>query len=88
VRSLRLRSQASAILGVRATCSTTSAYTPQGINVSYTRRPPVPGLLQCADYRSEWSRSRSTCADYPGRCAGYPQGTFAIERFSISRPTA
>jgi carbon-monoxide dehydrogenase large subunit len=57
------------------------AYTPQGINVSYNSATAVPGLYRLPNYRLEVTAVETNkVPTMPVRGAGYPQGTFAMER--------
>jgi carbon-monoxide dehydrogenase large subunit len=71
-----------AILGVRGTLlSDQGAYTPQGINVSYNSATALPGPYRLPSYSlSVLAVETNKVPTMPVRGAGYPQGTFAMER--------
>ena len=57
------------------------AYTPQGINVSYNSATAVPGMYRLPNYHLEvMAVETNKVPTMPVRGAGYPQGTFAMER--------
>jgi aerobic carbon-monoxide dehydrogenase large subunit len=57
------------------------AYTPQGINVSYNSATAVPGIYRLPNYRLDVTAVETNkVPTMPVRGAGYPQGTFAMER--------
>jgi carbon-monoxide dehydrogenase large subunit len=57
------------------------AYTPQGINVSYNSATALPGVYQLPNYRLDViAVETNKVPTMPVRGAGYPQGTFAMER--------
>jgi carbon-monoxide dehydrogenase large subunit len=57
------------------------AYTPQGINVSYNSATAVPGPYRLPNYQLEVTAVETNkVPTMPVRGAGYPQGTFAMER--------
>jgi aerobic carbon-monoxide dehydrogenase large subunit len=57
------------------------AYTPQGINVSYNSATAVPGTYRLPNYRlNVIAVETNKVPTMPVRGAGYPQGTFAMER--------
>ena len=71
-----------AILGVRGTLlNDQGAYTPQGINVSYNSATALPGPYKVPSYSLRVvAVETNKVPTMPVRGAGYPQGTFAIER--------
>ncbi len=71
-----------AIAGVRGTLiHDQGAYTPQGINVSYNSATAVPGPYRVPNYRLDvLAVETNKVPTMPVRGAGYPQGTFAMER--------
>jgi carbon-monoxide dehydrogenase large subunit len=71
-----------AILGVRGTLlNDQGAYTPQGINVSYNSATALPGPYKVPNYALRVvAVETNKVPTMPVRGAGYPQGTFAIER--------
>ena len=71
-----------ALLGVRGSLiNDQGAYTPQGINVSYNSATAVPGLYRLPNYHLEVTAVETNkVPTMPVRGAGYPQGTFAMER--------
>jgi carbon-monoxide dehydrogenase large subunit len=71
-----------AILGVRGTLlNDQGAYTPQGINVSYNSATALPGPYKVPSYSlTVVAVETNKVPTMPVRGAGYPQGTFAIER--------
>ena len=71
-----------AILGIRGTLvNDQGAYTPQGINVSYNSATAVPGPYMVPSYSLRvLAVETNKVPTMPVRGAGYPQGTFAIER--------
>ena len=57
------------------------AYTPHGINVSYNSATAVPGPYRLPNYRLDVTAVETNkVPTMPVRGAGYPQGTFAMER--------
>lgn len=70
------------ILGVRGTLiHDQGAYTPQGINLSYNSATSLPGPYKVPHYRLEVTAVETNkVPTMPVRGAGYPQGTFAMER--------
>ena len=70
------------ILGVRGTLiHDQGAYTPQGINLSYNSATSLPGPYKVPNYRLEVTAVETNkVPTMPVRGAGYPQGTFAMER--------
>jgi carbon-monoxide dehydrogenase large subunit len=70
------------ILAVRgAVINDQGAYTPQGINVSYNAATAVPGPYKVPSYRLEVTAVETNkVPTMPVRGAGYPQGTFVMER--------
>jgi carbon-monoxide dehydrogenase large subunit len=57
------------------------AYTPQGINVSYNSATALPSLYRLPNYRLDVTAVETNkVPTMPVRGAGYPQGTFAMER--------
>lgn len=70
------------ILGVRGTLlNDQGAYTPQGINVSYNSATALPGPYIVPSYSLRVvAVETNKVPTMPVRGAGYPQGTFAIER--------
>ena len=57
------------------------AYTPQGINVSYNAATALPGTYVLPNYHLRvFAVETNKVPTMPVRGAGYPQGTFAIER--------
>jgi aerobic carbon-monoxide dehydrogenase large subunit len=57
------------------------AYTPQGINVSYNSATAVPGPYRLPNYQLDVTAVETNkVPTMPVRGAGYPQGTFAMER--------
>ena len=70
------------ILGVRGTLlNDQGAYTPQGINVSYNSATALPGPYKVPSYSlTVIAVETNKVPTMPVRGAGYPQGTFAIER--------
>jgi len=57
------------------------AYTPQGINVSYNSATALPGPYRLPNYRLDViAVETNKVPTMPVRGAGYPQGTFAMER--------
>jgi len=71
-----------AILGVCGTLlNDQGAYTPQGINVSYNSATALPGPYKVPSYSLRVvAVETNKVPTMPVRGAGYPQGTFAIER--------
>ena len=70
------------ILGVRGTLlNDQGAYTPQGVNVSYNSATALPGPYKVPSYSLRVvAVETNKVPTMPVRGAGYPQGTFAIER--------
>jgi aerobic carbon-monoxide dehydrogenase large subunit len=70
------------LLGVRGSLiNDQGAYTPQGINVSYNSATAVPGPYRLPNYHLEVTAVETNkVPTMPVRGAGYPQGTFAMER--------
>ena len=70
------------LLGVRgALINDQGAYTPQGINVSYNSATSLPGPYRLPNYQLDViAVETNKVPTMPVRGAGYPQGTFAIER--------
>jgi aerobic carbon-monoxide dehydrogenase large subunit len=70
------------ILGVRGTLlNDQGAYTPQGVNVSYNSATALPGPYRVPSYSLRVvAVETNKVPTMPVRGAGYPQGTFAIER--------
>lgn len=70
------------ILGIRGTLlNDQGAYTPQGINVSYNSATALPGPYVVPNYTLRVvAVETNKVPTMPVRGAGYPQGTFAIER--------
>ena len=70
------------ILGVRGTLlNDQGAYTPQGVNVSYNSATALPGPYRIPSYSLRVvAVETNKVPTMPVRGAGYPQGTFAIER--------
>ena len=70
------------ILGVRGTLlNDQGAYTPQGMNVSYNSATALPGPYKVPNYSLRViAVETNKVPTMPVRGAGYPQGTFAIER--------
>lgn len=70
------------ILGIRGTLlNDQGAYTPQGINVSYNSATALPGPYNVPNYALRVvAVETNKVPTMPVRGAGYPQGTFAIER--------
>lgn len=70
------------LLGVRGSLiHDQGAYTPQGINVSYNSATAVPGTYRLPNYRLDVTAVETNkVPTMPVRGAGYPQGTFAMER--------
>jgi carbon-monoxide dehydrogenase large subunit len=70
------------ILGVRgALINDQGAYTPQGINVSYNAATAVPGPYKVPSYHLDVTAVETNkVPTMPVRGAGYPQGTFVMER--------
>jgi carbon-monoxide dehydrogenase large subunit len=70
------------ILGVRGTLlNDQGAYTPQGVNVSYNSATALPGPYKIPSYSLRVvAVETNKVPTMPVRGAGYPQGTFAIER--------
>jgi aerobic carbon-monoxide dehydrogenase large subunit len=57
------------------------AYTPHGINVSYNSATSLPGTYLLPNYRLDVKAVETNkVPTMPVRGAGYPQGTFAMER--------
>ena len=57
------------------------AYTPQGINVSYNSATALPGPYRLPNYHLDViAVETNKVPTMPVRGAGYPQGTFAMER--------
>lgn len=57
------------------------AYTPQGINVSYNSATALPGPYRLPNYHLDVTAIETNkVPTMPVRGAGYPQGTFAMER--------
>ncbi len=57
------------------------AYTPQGINVSYNAATALPGTYVLPNYQLRvFAVETNKVPTMPVRGAGYPQGTFAMER--------
>jgi carbon-monoxide dehydrogenase large subunit len=73
---------AAALLGVRGTLiADQGAYTPQGINVSYNAATALPGPYKLPHYDLKVvAVETNKVPTMPVRGAGYPQGTFAMER--------
>lgn len=78
------------ILGVRGTLiSDQGAYTPQGINVSYNAATALPGPYKLPHYDLKVvAVETNKVPTMPVRGAGYPQGTFAMERLLDHAATA
>ena len=78
----RARQRKAQILGVRGTLlNDQGAYTPQGINVSYNSATALPGPYKVPSYSLRVvAVETNKVPTMPVRGAGYPQGTFAIER--------
>jgi aerobic carbon-monoxide dehydrogenase large subunit len=70
------------ILGVRGNLiNDQGAYTPQGINVSYNSATSLPGPYRLPNYELKvLAVETNKVPTMPVRGAGYPQGTFAMER--------
>jgi aerobic carbon-monoxide dehydrogenase large subunit len=70
------------LLAVRGTLiNDQGAYTPQGINVSYNSATALPGPYRLPNYRLRvLAVETNKVPTMPVRGAGYPQGTFAMER--------
>jgi carbon-monoxide dehydrogenase large subunit len=70
------------LLAIRGTLiNDQGAYTPQGINVSYNSATALPGLYVLPNYRLRvLAVETNKVPTMPVRGAGYPQGTFAMER--------
>jgi carbon-monoxide dehydrogenase large subunit len=70
------------LLAVRGTLiNDQGAYTPQGINVSYNSATALPGPYRLPNYRLDvMAVETNKVPTMPVRGAGYPQGTFAMER--------
>ena len=70
------------ILGVRGTLiNDQGAYTPQGVNVSYNAATALPGPYMLPNYDLKIvAVETNKVPTMPVRGAGYPQGTFAMER--------
>lgn len=70
------------IRGIRGTLlNDQGAYTPQGINVSYNSATALPGPYNVPNYALRVvAVETNKVPTMPVRGAGYPQGTFAIER--------
>jgi aerobic carbon-monoxide dehydrogenase large subunit len=70
------------LLAVRGTLiNDQGAYTPQGINVSYNSATALPGPYRLPNYRLDVTAVETNkVPTMPVRGAGYPQGTFAMER--------
>ncbi len=70
------------LLGVRGTLiNDQGAYTPQGINVSYNAATALPGPYMLPNYDLKIvAVETNKVPTMPVRGAGYPQGTFAMER--------
>jgi aerobic carbon-monoxide dehydrogenase large subunit len=57
------------------------AYTPQGVNVSYNSATALPGPYRLPNYQLDVTAVETNkVPTMPVRGAGYPQGTFAMER--------
>jgi carbon-monoxide dehydrogenase large subunit len=70
------------LLAVRGTLiNDQGAYTPQGINVSYNSATALPGPYRLPNYQLDViAVETNKVPTMPVRGAGYPQGTFAMER--------
>jgi carbon-monoxide dehydrogenase large subunit len=70
------------ILAIRGTLiNDQGAYTPQGINVSYNSATALPGPYKVPNYALKvLAVETNKVPTMPVRGAGYPQGTFAMER--------
>ena len=70
------------LLGVRGgMINDQGAYTPQGVNVSYNSATALPGPYILPNYHLRVSAVETNkVPTMPVRGAGYPQGTFAMER--------
>ncbi len=70
------------LLAVRGTLiNDQGAYTPQGINVSYNSATALPGPYRLPNYHLDViAVETNKVPTMPVRGAGYPQGTFAMER--------
>lgn len=70
------------LLAVRGTLiNDQGAYTPQGINVSYNSATSLPGPYRLPNYQLDViAVETNKVPTMPVRGAGYPQGTFAMER--------
>ncbi len=81
---------AGAVLGVRGTMiHDQGAYTPQGINLPYNASTAVPGPYMVPNYRLEVTVAETNkVPSMPVRGAGYPEGTFAMERLLDRAATA
>ncbi len=70
------------LLAVRGTLiNDQGAYTPQGVNVSYNSATSLPGPYRLPSYHLRvLAVETNKVPTMPVRGAGYPQGTFAMER--------